>query len=191
MGGKLHRRALEHVRPVCSSEARQISDSEVPLTDTPKGNITPEIPHEEISNNQNQPNNPHNNHQDNPDNDDNSQSQDQPDNEPEGENAESTPNDDFFNNPVDTPIPENSPDEDLVTTHLVCVEDEVLEVNPIETPCAWRCEFEVPGYLSEKDLNRPPPASLLIATTEKKQRTEVKLHFDERRTSCLPQSQRK
>ena len=175
MGGRLHRRALEHVRPVCSSEARQISDSEVPLTDMPKSSIPPEIPHEEISNNQNQLNNPHNTNQDNPENDDNSQSQDQPDNEPEGENSESTPNDDFFNNPVDTPIPENSPEEDLVTTHLLCVEDEVLEVNPIETPCAWRCEFEVPRYFSEVDLKSPPPESLLIATTEKKQRTEVKL----------------
>jgi transposase InsO family protein len=179
MGGKLHRRALEHVRPVCSSEARQISEVENQDPENHQHQSPTELPLAEIPNNPENPNN--NQHQniqnppDNLDNDGNSQSQDQPDNEPEGENSESNPHDDFFNQPIDTPLPESSLDDDLVTTHILCVEDEILTVDPAETPCAWRCEFEVPSHLAKVNCQGQPPESLLLATTEKKQRTEVKL----------------
>ena len=62
-----------------------------------------------------------------------------------------------------------------MTTHILCVEDEILTVDPAETPCAWRCEFEVPSHLAKVNCQGQPPESLLLATTEKKQRTEVKL----------------
>ncbi|CAL1168143.1 unnamed protein product [Cladocopium goreaui] len=62
--------------------------------------------------------------------------------------------------------------DELVTTHLLCVEDEVMVVDPIEEPCAWRCELELPNALCSKDLESWSPDDILLATTEKKQRTE-------------------
>jgi transposase InsO family protein len=171
-GGKLYRRALEHVRPVCSDEAQKI-----PLEDminNPNAIQTssmPEIiPNENITSN-NPPVNPPDNseHQSNPD--DQSQSQDQPDTEPETGNQSPEPNDPA----VETPVPEDTSDDDLVTTHLLCCEDEVMPIDPDTVPCAWRCELEMPSWIDSEKCSTWSPDDLLIATTDKKQRSEVKL----------------
>jgi hypothetical protein len=82
MGGKLHRKAPEHVRPVCASEAHNLPE-ETPITTSGRSNITPviSIPHDEPTTyrNVNNPNPEGSVH----DTDNNSQSQDQPDVEPE------------------------------------------------------------------------------------------------------------
>ena len=86
-GGKLHRRAPEHIRPVCSSEARSI-----PIEINPSNHLKPSTDHDSTQrNNQVNPdednpiiNNPHNpdNPNGNPPSENFSQSQEQPDNEP-------------------------------------------------------------------------------------------------------------
>ena len=77
---------------------------------------------------------------------------------------------------MDTPVPgTSSDDDDLVTTHLLCCEDEVMTVDTSDVPSAWRCELEVPHWISEETASNWSPDELLLATTEKKQRTEVKL----------------
>ena len=67
----------------------------------------------------------------------------------------------------------SSDDDDLVTTHLLCCEDEVMTVDTSDVPCAWRCELEVPRWISDETASNWSPNELLLATTEKKQRTEV------------------
>ena len=63
----------------------------------------------------------------------------------------------------------------MVTSHLLCCDDEIHVIDPIEEPCAWRCEFEVPRHCVGKFTKETPADEILLATTEKKQRTEVKL----------------
>lgn len=177
-GGRLHRRAPEHVRPVCAAEARQISEDRdaeppPPSAENPTGNLSmPESPSETpipvIT-----PNNP-------PieipsTNDDSSQSQEQPDDEPEGDNHEGSETHDNQPTYLDTPIPNIDADDDLVTTHLLCCDDNMLTVDPTETPCAWRFEVEVPKSVSSNLRDNESPDEILLASTEKKQRTEVKL----------------
>eukprot|EP00435_Cladocopium_sp_Y103_P034072 s2488_g8.t1 len=175
MGGKLHRRALEHVRPVCSSEARQLQNEDQSSQSTiPPPTSTLTVP-PEISQNQDNRDNSNNPGPNNPDNDDNSQSQEQPDDEPEGDNPESDSPENMINNPIDTPVPEIDSDDSLVTSHLLCMDDEILTVDPIETPCAWRFELELPSSLSDAETNRMTVDEILLATADKKQRTEVRL----------------
>lgn len=180
-GGKLHRRAPEHVRPVSSAEARRLPEVESEIMQNPATNPVPatEIPQANLGNSPEDPNNISNN---NPMSEDNtSQSQDQPDNEPEGMNSDENPNENenTLEPPstihIDTPIPESEEDDHLVTSHLLCCDDEIHVIDPIEEPCAWRCEFEVPRHCVGKFTKETPADEILLATTEKKQRTEVKL----------------
>eukprot|EP00435_Cladocopium_sp_Y103_P033773 s3413_g8.t1 len=99
----------------------------------------------------------------------------QPDDEPEEENPESNMPENMINNPIDTPVPEIDSDDSLMTSHLLCVDDEVLTVDPIETPCAWRFELELPSSLSDAKATQMTADEILLATTDKKQRTEVRL----------------
>eukprot|EP00435_Cladocopium_sp_Y103_P048285 s125_g14.t1 len=175
-GGKLYRRALEHVRPVCSIEVNQIPHEETLPSSSPSTSLSSP---ETIPSDNSQINSPPTNPDNNPDNrsnpDNQSQSQEQPDDEPEVRTPPESiaPN---VNDPaIDTPVPESSTDDDLVTTHLLCCEDAVMHVDPNEVPCAWRCEFDVPQWLTNDDLQKWSPDEILLATTEKKQRTEVKL----------------
>ena len=182
-GGKLYRRALEHIRPVCSQEAHQLpADDE--RADMPSPTTIPStterITQDEIpsSNNEDNPNTSNN-----PDNilnpassENSSQSHYQPDVEPEvntpsGSITLENPNDPAIN----TPIPENSDDDSLITTHLLCCEDEIMHVDPVDTPCAWRCELELPSSVQKHHVQSWSADDILMATTEKKQRTEVKL----------------
>ena len=173
MCGKLHRRAPEHVRPVCADEARKIPEMEDIASEIMPPNNDPLI---EI------PNNPpdHNNQEENNPNtinpEDDNQSQEQPDGEPE----EISPEHSQGNHPseldhVNIPINEESPDDDLVTTHLLCCDDEVMSIDPKQTPCAWRCEFEVPSQIPKTEDATMSAEAVLLATTEKKQRREIKL----------------
>jgi len=181
-GGKLFRRALEHIRPVCSSEANQIPyENENDVSNQQSSLMNPEtIPHENnLQENTHDPANspPQVTDASNQSNNDNqSQSHDQPDDEPEVVSTPSAPISPSSHDPaVETPVPESSPDDDLVTTHLLCCEDVVMQVNPEDVPCAWRCEFEVPRWMDETSVGAWTPDEILIATTDKKQRTEVKL----------------
>lgn len=176
MGGKLHRRAPEHVRPVCASEAHNLPE-EIPITTPGKLNITPviSIPHDEPSTNNS--NNHHNPEESVPDTDNNSQSQDQPDGEPD-ESPLDVPNsqdrnDESTAHEPNDPEPEGA--DDFVTTHLLCVDDLAMTVDPTETPCAWRFELDAPKNVTTQQLSHWHADEILIASTEKKQRTEVKL----------------
>ena len=182
-GGKLHRRAPEHVRPVCSQEARQIQHEMVPANNPAENTNNPSNQHA-IDNDHIQipvTNNPYNPpHQNNPEQNNmpsntSSTSQDQPDNEPEA----STPHDnhsELTQDPaVETPVPELPSDDELVTTHILCCEEEILTVDPMETPCAWRCELEVPATVCMDHARTWTADEILLATADKRQRTEVKL----------------
>ena len=94
-GGKLHRRAPEHIRPGCSHEARQIpnndqsdkTSSKNPLSNTLQ-RLTDQFQDDDNSQEINNPN-PNNDHNlnnplTNSQSDNASQSQEQPDDEPEG-----------------------------------------------------------------------------------------------------------
>ena len=176
-GGKIHRRAPEHIRPVCSSEARSIPTNTEAVDVQSK--ITP-------SNNQVNPdddnpitNNPHNpsNINDSQQSENQSLSQEQPDDEPEAMTPQDSQNPSETHDPaVETPVPELGEDPDgFITTHLLCCEDEVLAVDTTETPCAWRCELDAPSHLCHETFLTQNADEILLATTEKKQRTEVKL----------------
>ena len=176
-GGKIHRRAPEHIRPVCSSEARSIPTNTEAVDVQSK--ITP-------SNNQVNPdddnpitNNPHNpsNINDSQQSENQSLSQEQPDDEPEAMTPQDSQNPSETHDPaVETPVPELGEDPDgFITTYLLCCEDEVLAVDTTETPCAWRCELDAPSHLCHETFLTQNADEILLATTEKKQRTEVKL----------------
>ena len=66
-------------------------------------------------------------------------------------------------------------DDELVTTHILCCEEEILTVDPMETPCAWRCELEVPTTVCMDHARTWTADEILLATADKRQRTEVKL----------------
>eukprot|EP00435_Cladocopium_sp_Y103_P060444 s1568_g22.t1 len=176
--GKLYRRAPEHARPVCSSEARMIPIDDVDNTPTT-------IPDSPINNpsddNENGPivspdnSNSTQQHMSN-EIDNNSQSIEQPDDEPEAPTPpESIAAPADPNIAVEIPVPESVNDDELTMTHLLCCEDEVLTVDPLDTPCAWRCELDLPGHLDLSEIQDWSPDDILLATSEKKQRTEVKL----------------
>ena len=176
MGGKLHRRAPEHVRPVCASEAHRLPE-EIPMTASGKPNFTPTItiPHDEPVTNMGINN--YNPEESVHDTDNNSQSQDQPDGEPDDSPFE-MPNSQEQADPPSVPEthdPEPEGADDLITTHLLCADDVAMTVDPTETPCAWRFELDAPRNVTTQQLSHWHADEILIASTEKKQRTEVKL----------------
>ena len=180
-GGKLHRRAPEHVRPVSSAEARNLpeDESESKQTQPPRSVSNLEIPPSITESNLSPiPNaNPNEN---NPE-DNTSQSQDQPDDEPEGNQSEPNSNENESHaDPtstihIDTPIPENEEGDQLVASHLLCCDDEIFAVDPVEEPCAWRFEVDLPSQYRTMLPQDATADEILMATTEKRQRTEVKL----------------
>ena len=91
----------------------------------------------------------------------------------------------------DTAVPDLDADDDLVTTHLLCCDDEVLTVNPEDTPCAWRFEVEVPRNISIMKLFlQSSPDEVLLASTDKKQRAEVHLSMlSSEEKKAFPRSQ--
>ena len=51
----------------------------------------------------------------------------------------------------------------------------MLTVYPAETPCAWRFELDASSHFTRKVIENQTADEILIASTEKKQRKEVKL----------------
>ena len=181
-GGKLHRRAPEHVRPVSSAEARQVPRDEIPLDELPNTSQTENSNVDSIPDEPPTSMVPITSHP--PSDDGHSQSQDQPDNEPEGNPSESNSHEMTPINPengdnshLDTPVPESSDNDELVTSQLLCCDDDdpIMMIDPVETPCAWRCELEVPSRLNQNQIDKMSPDDILLATADKRQRTEVKL----------------
>ena len=164
MQGKLHRRARMFRRssPIQEEEMTSIT---TPTTSAPEIIIIPNP----------QPNSHENSEEEyetsNPEN--SSQSQDQPDGEPDNITPEESQNNPPENNShAEIPIPDDGSEDGLITTHLLCVEDEIMSVDPTQTPCAWRFELDLPSHRSQ---SMSTADEVLLATCEKKQRTEVKL----------------
>ena len=79
-----------------------------------------------------------------------------------------------MNNPniaVETPVPD---DDELVCDLLTCTDANVEMPEPSGTSYAWRMELDVPEVISN-DSYMPIEDLIYVATTQKKQRTEVKL----------------
>ena len=182
MGGKLHRRAPEHIRPVSSAEARQVPEdgsetaNVAPRLNEPEGML----PHG--SNNESGESvaipNQNESFQNPPSEEAPRQSQEQPDGEPEDGNSNDGPvPENGCNDYINTPIPNLDVDDDLVTSHLLRGDDDtvMLTVSPTETPCAWPFEVTVPSHWKNQNSENESAYSILLASTEKKQRTEVKL----------------
>ena len=175
-GGKLHRRAPEHVQPVSLAEEENTS-SMPPAIESSRGQVptervgavAEEIPNADIPNSPNQ----ENIHEESSEN--NSQSQDQPDTEPEA----ITPHESIIEHSPDpdseSPMLEQPAEDGLVTTHLLCCEDEVMKVSDGDDPCACRAEVALPSHLNQENTSTWTADDVLLAATEKKQRTEVKL----------------
>lgn len=173
-GGKLHRRAPEHVRPVCSQEAMQIPQNASNISITPEAHTESRNPDEsEVIPQENNPENSNEAH--NPSSDNHSQSQDQPDNEPEAVTPPESTQGIEVDPAIETPIPESPTDDDLVTTHLLCSDVDEITIDPVVTPCAWRIELETPSHLQRENTATWTDDEILLATAEKRQRTEVKL----------------
>ena len=197
--GSLIRAAPEHVRPVSAVEAQLIPFEEQvkahvnpsapsPRTNSNNVNTTSIIPTDNTSNatptvipNENppRPNSP--------------SSSDQPDQEPENpENAINTPSiapaptdipDNPSNNPElephEIPIPADDDDELLCDLSTCMDDDPINSLWASHDDTVWRAEFEIgqPEMESECMSNKPPTEEevLLLATSAKKQRTEVRL----------------
>ena len=87
----------------------------------------------------------------------------QPDQEPEALSRQET------HHPDESPI-------DHAETFLTCTEDKCVLTNSNDNPLAWKCEFDitVPETVVRQDLT-PEETWILVATTPKKQRSEVRL----------------
>lgn len=124
--------------------------------------------------------------------DNSSNSQEQPDNEPTAITPQESTVENEPDPAIETPVPDLTPDDNLITTHLLCREDEVMHVDPQETPCAWRCEFELPQNLNAENTSDFSADAILLATADKRQRTEVKLSMLSKvEKQGFPRSQRK
>ena len=130
----MHRRAPEHVRPVCASEARQITAEDI-REETPNINNPPtdlNIPENNASvSGLNQVEQSETSGQPIRNDDNSSQSQDQPDTEPEGGNSDENPDLEPQPSYIDTPIPNIDVEDDLVTTHLLCCETKSSQWIPL------------------------------------------------------------
>ena len=185
--GNLHRSAPENTRKACPEEGHpegpELPEDITPLTQqihrmqqtTEVQDTSTEIPLE--SNRQEESPNPivPNPNNLNPNNSENSESQDgslQPEPEDftsEGSQTEhAVPNAEMTN---DDPI--------LATTEVIqlaCQEVDHALTCHAEESLAWRCEFEIPRHASlSQDQNDEEKSWIMLATSSKKQRTEVKL----------------
>ena len=200
--GNMARIAPEHVRPVSAVEAQQMSEH-VPPTQEQQSHMqrlitraTQEItiPQNEIRHNPTRPptnaqNNPHEqslnpiinidnipepeNQQNEPTNTTPlSDSSIQPDQEPEMEHPTVAPTDSEMQQAIETPVPDA--DDELVCDLLLSEDIEPPCVQSAEVPLAWRCEFQVPHEFEE---GHPIPIEdvIMLATNQKKSRTEVRL----------------
>ena len=200
--GTMVRVAPEHVRPVSAIEAQQISE-QAPPTQEQQSHMqrlitqaTQEItiPQNEIRQNATRPpvnanNNPHERSQNPIINTENvpepevpqneltnttpqSDSSIQPDQEPEMEHPMVAPADFEMQQAIETPVPDA--DDELVCDLLLSEDIEPPYVQRTEVPLAWRVEFQVP---QEFEDGHPIPVEdiIMLATNQKKSRTEVRL----------------
>ena len=200
--GGLIRAAPEHIRPVSAVEAQLIrephpevsnmlqksgstehrennpitpmsipmSQENLPMTTTTNG-------HNPISSNVPSRNNGHPENQNRPVTIPTtpSESSQQPDQEPEMDNNDNTPTENIhqeLKNAIETPVPET--DDELLCDHLVCTDAETFLTCEAEESLAWRFELNVPTEFQDT-ASIPIDDIILLATNQKKQRTEVKL----------------
>ena len=101
-----------------------------------------------------------------------SESSQQPDQEPEMENTPTENIHQELRNAIETPVPET--DDELLCDHLICTDAETFLTCEAEESLAWRLELNVPTEYQET-TSIPIDDIILLATNQKKQRTEVKL----------------
>ena len=190
--GTLHRRAPEHVRPVWSSEARSLPEEENTSIGPAQNVRIPDLEIPSVVPPENPAHHPHDPKNSNLSKKCSSQAQEQPDQEPEenSSNAENPNNMDDNNLHINTPVPENDSDDQLVTSHLLCCDDEVFALDPLEEHRTWRFEMEVPRNLHAEAMSGLSLDEVLVATSEKKQRTEVKLSLLSPQKGVLPEGPR-
>ena len=130
--------APEHVRPVCSQEAMQIPKEMPTISQDPiiseahrSQQESETIPQENIPELFPEAHNPPS--------DNHSQSLEQPVDEPEAMTPPESTQGSEPDPAVETPSPEETIDDDLVTTHLLCCDVDDITIDPKETPCAWKC----------------------------------------------------
>ena len=100
-----------------------------------------------------------------------SESSQQPDQEPEMENTIENIHQEL-RNAIETPVPET--DDELLCDHLICTDAETFLTCEAEESLAWRFELNVPTEYQDT-TSIPIDDIILLATNQKKQRTEVKL----------------
>lgn len=187
--GNLMRAAPEHVRPVSAAEAQLIPADEqqpestmVPGTtrDPSMMNFQEQHHHTNVPNNHN-PNVtpvvtiPNHNNSDTPENVSRpASSQEQPDHEPE-ESVEETPMPELPAHEI--PIPDTDEEgESLLCDLLLCHDIDDNRHLQEDPNLAWRFEVEVPEPdMSDKISDEQLETMICLATSQKKQRTEVKL----------------
>jgi len=178
--GNIHRRATEHVRPVSSAEAHDLvrghnhenpASTPNPTVESPEIPITPEvgINVENVESEANEtPNIPEG------DNPTSNSSQGQPDTEPGIPTPEEESGTNSVLNPQEVPIPETESEGISETDQLLCCDAHALILDEPEENCAWRFELEVPWTVLSNHQNMTND-EILLASSEKKQRTEVRL----------------
>ena len=200
--GNMVRVAPEHVRPVSAIEAQQISEQVPPTQEQQshmqrlitQANQEITIPQNEIRQNATRPLVNANNNllernqnpiinignvpepeipQNEPTNTTPlSDSSIQPDQEPEMEHPMVAPTDTEMQQAIETPVPDA--DDELVCDLLLSEDIEPQCVQRTEVPLAWRVEFQVPQEF-ENGHTIPVEDIIMLATNQKKSRTEVRL----------------
>ena len=177
--GNIVRAAPEHIRPVSALEARLVPESEmsmslqqpatmsdqntpitIPQDSTPTTipvdpnaqNETPTVAETTQSNIQS-----------------NSSTSSQPDQEPETNNNNGTTDDG-----VNVPVPELSDDDELVCDTLICIDDDTDIFHVQDQQLGWRFEIDIDPNIIDTEKCTTEEV-ILLATNQKKARTEVKL----------------
>ena len=96
----------------------------------------------------------------------------QPDQEPDMENPAEENVHQALRTALETPVPET--DDELLCDMLTCTDAEVFLTSEPHENLAWRFELDMPQNIPEENTI-PIDDLILLATNQKKQRTEVKL----------------
>ena len=162
MAGHLHRMAPENVRPVSLNEEERNRERTIELPPEPpiRENLNQEIPETMPEQNQVEPrsNEEHHERQVTQNTD---QPSEQPDQEPEVASTGSERS--------------NQPGEQEVVNYICCDQEKNALTDAWLSNCAWRQEYEVPWSVEQLNENTLEENIALLATSAKRQRTEVKL----------------
>ena len=96
----------------------------------------------------------------------------QPDQEPDMENPTEENIHQALRTALETPVPET--DDELLCDMLTCTDAEAFLASEPNESLAWRFELDIPQDIHEENTNNIDDL-ILLATSQKKQRTEVKL----------------